>query len=81
MRLRDRYLAVSVQAGRAWTNNGALCAVLAGAADGDSAWLVLLVPDHYKGGVQRVNISAQVAALLSSPGVHLEIEAVAVVGY
>lgn len=73
--------AVSVQAGRGWTNNGALLAVLAAAANSDVNWLVLAVPEFYKNGVQRVRVQQQLEALSASSGIALDLGGVWVSGY
>lgn len=74
-------LAASVQAGRAWSNNGGLVAVLAAAADPETQWLALIVPERYMGGAQRINIVDQVEQLARSPGIKLELDGVMVVSY
>jgi hypothetical protein len=74
-------LAVSVQAGRAWTNNGALLAVLAAAAESGVEWLLALVPFTYKTGAQFPPVVDQLRALAGSSGVDLDLRGIAVVAY
>ncbi len=73
--------AVGVQAGRAWTNNGALLAVLAAASAEGIDWLLLLVPTTYKGGPQRQHVLTQLRELAVARGVHLDLRGVGVLGY
>ena len=73
--------AVSVQAGRAWTNNGALTAVLAAASTEGVDWLLLLVPTTYKGGPQHANVRKQLVELSAARGVHLDLQGIGLLGY
>ena len=73
--------AVSVQAGRAWTNNGALTAVLAAASTEGVDWLLLLVPTTYKGGPQHANVRKQLGELAAARGVHLDLQGIGLLGY
>lgn len=76
-----RWTAISIQAGRAMTNNGALLAVLAAASARDIDWLVLLVPDRYKGGATYAPVVRQMLELETSPGIRMELEGVVVIPY
>ncbi len=73
--------AVGVQAARAWTNNGALLAVLAAASAEGIDWLLLLVPTTYKGGPQHQHVLTQLRELSVARGVHLDLRGVGVLGY
>ena len=77
----DRWTALSIQAGRAATNNGALLAVLAAASTRDVDWLVVLVPARYKGGNTYEQVMDQLRDLEASPGVRLELEGAVVIEY
>lgn len=74
-------IAVSVQTGRAYTNNGALLAVLAAASHRPVDWLVIAVPDAYKGGAQAEPVVIQVRHLLRTRGITLDLDGVAIVPY
>jgi hypothetical protein len=74
-------LAISLQTGRAHTNNGALVAVLAAAAHRSVDWLVLGVPEAYKGGAQAAPVSLQIGELLRTRGIALDLDGVALVAY
>lgn len=77
----DLGLALSVQAGRAYPNNGALLAVLAAAALRDVDWLVLTVPALYKNAKQFEPVAAQLQALSREPGVRLSLKGVVLLPY
>lgn len=79
--LAGRKLAISVQAGRAWSNNGALLALLGAAADPGIQWLVIAVPFVYKTGAQYAPVAGQVTDLLAAGGVDLDLAGVALVAY
>jgi len=72
----DHRIALSVQAGRARTNNGALRAVLAAGAYPEVSWLILLVPERYKGGLTAKPILEDLRLLATTPGVRLDLDAV-----
>lgn len=72
----DHRVAISAQAGRARTNNGALRAVLAAAAHPGVSWLILLVPDRYKAGPTAMPIREDLRRLADAPGVALDLRAV-----
>ena len=74
-------VALSVQAGRARTNNGGLLAVLAAAAMDDVSWLLLLLPQHYKNSVAAQPVTDDLERLARTPGVRLALEAVVVITY
>jgi len=69
-------VAVSVQTGRARTNNAALLAALAAASMPDIRWLILLVPERYKGTTTGKPVRGDLARLAQSTGVHLELDGV-----
>ena len=73
--------AVSVQAGRAWMNNGALLAVLAAAAQPNIEWLLCLVPFTYMNAAQFDPVVAQIEALAVSDGVDLDLRGIIVIAY
>jgi hypothetical protein len=77
----DGCIAVAVQAGRAWTNNEALLAVLAAASQPAIEWLVLLVPMIYKRSAQYPPIVQQLQALAAADGVDLDLKGVVLLGY
>jgi hypothetical protein len=76
----DERIAVTVQAGRAWTNNEALLAVLAAAGQPAVDWLVLPVPMIYKGSAQYPQIVQQLQALATADGVGLDLKGLVVLG-
>lgn len=73
--------ALSVQAGRAATNNGGLLATLAAASCEDIDWLVLLVPEQYKASAAGVAVQRQLRDLAVAHGVRLELQGVLLVQY
>lgn len=79
--LADQRLAISVQAGRAWTNNGALLALLAAAADPEVDWLAVMVPFSYKTGTQYSRVARQMTDLVAAHGVDLDLAGVALIAY
>jgi hypothetical protein len=81
VRLPELRVVCSVQAGRGWSNNGGLLATLAAAADVDTDWLILIVPEHYKRSAHRIYIVAQLNDLAASKGIGLELDGVLVVAY
>ena len=74
-------VAVSIQAGRAAANHGAMFAVLAAAASPPVDWLVLAVPTAYKGTTVIDPVLRELDDLRSSPGIRLDLQGVLVVGY
>lgn len=75
-------VAVSVQAGRAWTNNGALVAVLGAACFPGIDWLVAAVPERYKGTVTARRIQRDISALAASAnGVRLDLKGVLILSF
>lgn len=74
-------VAISVQAGRAETNNGALMAVLAAAAQPSVDWLVVVLPDRYKGGSTFGKVRDRVRALKDATGVRLDLAGVTLIGF
>ena len=73
--------ALSVHAGRAWTNHEATVAVLAMAAATTVRHAVVVVPDRYKGGAAGSNVVDFLRTLSTFRGVHLDLDHVAVVMY
>lgn len=73
--------AVSVQAGRAKTNNGGLLAVLAAAAMPTVDWLILIVPERYKGSTTAPPVRHDVHALARSGGIELDLSGVVILSY
>lgn len=78
---RRERLAVRVEAGRAWTNNDGLLAVLETAMDPDVSTLLLVVPVTYKGSACMSRIVEQVRRVLSGHGVSVDLVGVGVLGY
>lgn len=74
-------VALSIQAGRAAANHGALFAVLAAAASPPVDWLVLAVPVIYKGVTVIEPVLRELDDLRSSPGIRLDLQGVQVVDY
>lgn len=74
-------LAVSLQTGRAYTNNGALLAVLAAAAHRPIDWVVITVPEAYKGGAQANPVCIQLGGLVKARGIALDLDGIAVISY
>jgi len=73
--------ALSIQAGRAATNNGGLLATLAAASCEDVDWLVLLVPERYKNSATGDAVEKQLRNLAVAHGVRLDLQAVLLVRY
>jgi hypothetical protein len=74
-------LALSLQAGRAHTNNGALLALLAAAALRPVDWVVIAVPEAYKGGAQAAPIATQLGEIVRARGIALELDGAVMVSY
>jgi hypothetical protein len=79
--LPELRVGLAVQAGRAWTNNGALLSVLAAASEPAVDWLVALVPFAYKSGSAFPNVSVQLSALAIGGGVDLDLHGIGIVAY
>lgn len=77
----DLWTAVSIQAGRAMTNNGALLAVLAAASCPDVDWLILLVPERYKNSATYDAVLRQMKDLEVAAGIRLDLQGVLLVEY
>ncbi len=77
----DLLAAVSIQAGRAMSNNGALLAVLAAASSPDTDWLVLLVPERYKASATYDSVVSQLKELEVAPGIRLDLQGALLVAY
>jgi len=73
--------ALSIQAGRAATNNGGLLATLAAASCEDVDWLVLLVPERYKNSATGAAVEKHLRDLAVAHGVRLDLQAVVLVQY
>ena len=78
---RSLRLAVSVQAGRALANNGALAATLAAAACDSIDWLVMLVPAQYKKNTVYQKVHQQISGLCASPGIRLNLAGIRLIPY
>lgn len=74
-------MAISVQTGRAKTNNEAILAVLAGASHPDVRWVALILPDRYKGSSTAPSVERDVRALIGSSGVTLDLTGILVLVY
>lgn len=74
-------IGVSLQAGRARTNNGALLSVLAAAAAPDVDWLIILAPTRYKSGAAAVPVTEDLREMASEAGIRLAVMAVLVLAY
>lgn len=74
-------VAVTVHAGRAWTNHEAVMAVLRMAAAEDVRTGVLIVPEHYKGSIAAANVIQCLRDMAGWEGVWLDLEGVAVLSY
>jgi hypothetical protein len=72
---------ISIQAGRGWTNNGAVMATLGAAADPRVRWLVLIAPQVYKGSRSFGSIVTRTQELLASPGIELDLDGVIAIAY
>jgi len=73
--------AVSVQAGRALNNNGALVGVLAAASAPEVEWVVLVVPAVYKTSPAYAKLVAQAKDLFRAEGIGLDLRGAALVSY
>ena len=78
---RTLRLVVSVQAGRALTNNGALTASLAAAACETVDWLVMLVPTQYKKSTVYQKVRQQISGLCASRGINLDLAGIHLIAY
>lgn len=76
-----RRTVISVQGRRAKTNNGALVGVLAAASAPSVDWVILLVPDRYKGTRTFQPIAEQLDALAAADGILLNLRGCVLVGY
>ncbi len=73
--------AVSVQAGWALNNNGALMGMLAAASAPDVEWVVLVVPSLYKTSPAYPKLVAQAKGLFRAEGIRLDLRGAALVPY
>ncbi|EYR63396.1 hypothetical protein N866_01035 [Actinotalea ferrariae CF5-4] len=73
--------AVSVQTGRARSNNAALLSVLAAAAMQDIRWLVIVAPARYKGTLTARPVVDDITRLSRSRGVRLDLSGVLVLAF
>lgn len=78
---RSARVALRVEAGRAHTNNDGLVALLSAAADPAVDFLILVVPNSYKGTITAPKVEARIRWALSSNGILLSLNGVAVIGY
>jgi len=78
---RTGRLAISVQTGRARTNNGALVAVLAAASAPDVDWLIALAPTRYKETPTAQPVRQNLRSLATAAGVDLELKGALVLDY
>lgn len=74
-------MAISVQTGRAKTNNEAILAVLAGASHPGVRWVALILPERYKGSSTAPAVERDVQALIGSSGVSLDLTGILVLVY
>lgn len=74
-------VAVTVQTGRARTNNGALLAVLAAASLPDVRWLIAIVPERYKGSMTARPVHEDLRHLSRSQGVSLDLSGILVLSF
>lgn len=73
--------AVSVQAGRALNNNGALVGMLAAASAPDVEWIVLVVPSVYKTSPAHPKLVEQARRLFEAEGIRLDLRGAVFVSY
>lgn len=73
--------AISVQTGRAKTNNGALLSVLAAASMVEVRWLIIVVPERYKGSTTAGPIRKDLLRLARSKGVSLSVDGVQLMSF
>ncbi|NUU18454.1 hypothetical protein HP550_14450 [Cellulomonas humilata] len=74
-------MAISVQTGRAKSNNEAILAVLAGASHPHVRWVALVLPDRYKGSSTAPSVERDVRSLVTSVGVTLDLTGILVLVY
>lgn len=74
-------LAVAIQAGRAAANNGGLISVLAAAARPDVDWLILVLPERYKGATCYGAVLKQIGAVSGARGIDLDLAGVTLIGF
>ncbi|WP_166844737.1 hypothetical protein [Isoptericola sp. BMS4] len=72
---------VSIQTGRASTNNGGLAATLSAASCVGVDWLLLLAPETYKGSTTAPKVESHLHELAAARGVHLDLCGVVLVSY
>ena len=77
----DLRTGVSLQAGRAFVNNGVLISVLASASSPDIDWVVVVVPEAYKGSRVYPKVLDQLHELQGARGIHLDLQGVVLVSY
>lgn len=74
-------VAISMQTGRAKTNNEGLLAVLAAAAIPAARWAALILPERYKGSSTATAVERDVRSLSACAGVDLALNGVLVLTY
>lgn len=72
---------VSIQTGRASTNNGGLVATLSAASCAGVDWLLLLAPENYKGSTAADRVASHLDELAAAGGIHIDLVGVALVAY
>ena len=77
----DLRTGVSLQAGRAFANNGALVSVLASASSPDIEWMIVVVPEVYKGSKVYPRVLAQFHELQKAHGIHLDLQGAILLSY
>jgi hypothetical protein len=77
----DRRVALGVHGGRALTNNGAFVSVLAAAAHPDVDWLVIVLPQRYKGSATLTGVLTQLGELRQASGIRLDLVGVTLIGF
>lgn len=74
-------VAISIQTGRAKTNNDGVLAVIAGASQPGVSWVLLVLPEKYKGSTTASPVVRDVQSLADSAGVHLALEGVVILTF
>ena len=74
-------VAVTVHAGRAWTNHEAVMAVLRMSAAHLVRVGLIIVPEHYKGSTAATNVIQFLREMANWEGVWLDLEGVAVLAH
>jgi hypothetical protein len=77
----DRRIGVAVQAGRAFTNNGALVSLLTAASSPELDWVVITIPETYMNNQVYPKVLQQFRELQGSHGIHLDLQGVILISY